>query len=113
MQQYTRGSIEEAVRIAASDDLREQAVTALRSGIYAVSTRASLLAREKQWDRVARAAGYENPFELSKELIFTVRGALSAAGFRSASIILVAARKRFEVQGGTWGPAPLGLGRGG
>ena len=65
----------------------------------ASTSRASLKSRLKTWDQIAKDAGFQDPFSLTPNLVFTVVGVLKQAGYRSAANYLEAA-KRVHIERG-------------
>ena len=94
---YTRGSLGEARRLARSS--AEACAEALVTEADAPSSRSSLNSQLKTWDQVARDAGFQDPFRLTPNLVFTVVGVLKQAGYRSAVNYLEAA-KRVHIESG-------------
>ena len=94
---YTRGSLGEARRLARSS--AEACAEALVIEADAPGSRSSLKSQVKTWDQIARDAGFQEPFRLSPNLVFTVVGILKQAGYRSAVNYLEAA-KRVHIESG-------------
>ena len=66
------------------------------------TSRGALASRKNLWGTVARRAGYQEPFALSPELIYTVMGALKIAHYRSAELYLDAAKAEHVQRGHPW-----------
>ncbi len=83
---YARGSFKAALDLISSDPAlcRDH----LRSRMLADATSGPQESREKAWHELALAAGFEDPFNLSVDLIHTVMGALDKAEYRSAELYL-------------------------
>ena len=77
----------------------EACAEALVTEADAPSSRSSLKSQLKTWDQVARDAGFQDPFRLTPNLVFTVVGVLKQAGYRSAVNYLEAA-KRVHIESG-------------
>ncbi len=94
---YTRGSLGEARRLARSS--ADACAEALVVEADASTSRASLKSHLKTWDQIAKDAGFQDPFSLTPNLVFTVVGVLKQAGYRSAANYLEAA-KRVHIERG-------------
>ena len=65
-------------------------------------TAGSTSAREAKlatWVEIATAAGFEDPFEISENLVFTIVGCLKAAGYRSAESYMHLAKQHSVASG--------------
>ena len=96
---YRRGSMRLAMA-AASNPLECQRV--LVAGALADTTRGPDASRRKLWAQLARRCGFEDPFLLSPQLIYSVMGALKQGGYRSASQYLESAQGAHVALGHPW-----------
>jgi integrase len=95
---YSRGSKRTALDIA-SDPAR--AAEATGSLVRDVHARTPLRPRQTiadTWMEIARARGYPDPWDLSRELIFDVVGVLREAGYRSACGYLSVALQHYSAR---------------
>jgi hypothetical protein len=90
---YKKGSTKAALEIIQSENLRQEAVAALKRDVYAASATDPRQSKLDTWETLARAAGFEAPFRLTPDLVSSVMGALKAASFRSAAEYLYIARQ--------------------
>jgi hypothetical protein len=95
---YQRGSFAKALSIVQSPELRGQAIADLRLDIHAASARNPRQAKLNTWEELARAAGFDKPFFLTRELLDVVMGALKGANYRSASEYMYLARQEHIVR---------------
>ena len=58
--------------------------------------------RTKTWAELCKAAGFDHPFCLTPEHIFTVMGVLDGANYRSAELYLDAAKQTHIEMGFCW-----------
>ena len=78
---YSRGCAQKA--LAAARD-PEQCIAGLWADATASTSKGRQRSCQTLWESLARAAGYEDPFALTPNLIYTVMGALKVAHYRSA-----------------------------
>ena len=97
---YARGSFKTALDLISSDPA--QCRDHLRSRMLADTTSGPQESREKSWHELAIAAGFEDPFNLSVDLIHTVMGALDKAEYRSAELYLWTAKSLHIERGHEW-----------
>ena len=81
---YIRGSRDIAVAIAGNPSARERAKASLMGQVNTAGSTSAREAKLATWVEIAAAAGFEDPFEISEDLAFTIVGCLTAAGYRSA-----------------------------
>ena len=96
---YRRGSARLAM--AAADD-PDRCRRVLIAGASADTTKGPDASRRKLWAQLARHCGFEDPFFLSPQLIYTVMGALKQGGYRSASLYLESAQGAHIALGHAW-----------
>lgn len=97
---YARGSFKTALDLISSDPA--QCREHLRKRMLADTTSGPQESREKAWHELAKAAGFDDPFRLSPELILTVMGALDRAEYRSAELYLWTAKSIHIARGHEW-----------
>ena len=97
---YARGSFKTALNLISSDPA--QCREHLRKRMLADTTSGPQESREKAWHELAKAAGFDDPFRLSPELILTVMGALDRAEYRSAELYLWTAKSIHIARGHEW-----------
>ena len=97
---YSRGSLQQALDIAACPYKASAAKEALQQDAYAETSRSSRRSRKQTWETLARAAGFQDPWVLSPDLIDTVVGALREAGYRTPAAYLTVAKQTYVENGG-------------
>ena len=97
---YGRGSLEAAVRVAASEPRGCAEHIAKRA--RAANAHGPHASRERTWEAIALAAGFLDPFCLTPDLIYSVMGALDKAGYRSAELYLEVAKQKHITNGEQW-----------
>ena len=97
---YARGSLASAIALARVSP--KACAMALREDVDAPSARASIASRISTWERIARAAGFSEPFLLTPGLVATVMGVMKAANYRSAKAYLEVAKRLHIERGGVW-----------
>ena len=97
---YARGSLASALALARVSP--KACAAALREDVDAPSARASIASRVSTWERIARAAGFSEPFLLTPDLVATVMGVMKAANYRSAKAYLEVAKRLHIERGGIW-----------
>ena len=88
---YGRGSLELAVQAASSGP--RECMEHIAKRARAANSHGPTLSRERTWESVAKAAGYDRAFDLVPDLIHSVMGALDKAGYRSAELYLEVAKQ--------------------
>ena len=88
----TRGSMEEALRVASDPLLLNKAKTTLQQGFYATRSWDTLLSHQRGIMEIADAAGITLTTPLSEDAAITVAASLQAAGYRSGSAFMGALR---------------------
>ena len=97
---YGRGSLELAVQAASSGP--RECMEHIAKRARAANSHGPTLSRERTWESVAKAAGYDRAFDLVPDLIYSVMGALDKAGYRSAELYLEVAKQRHIEKGQPW-----------
>ena len=83
---HYRGSLGEARRLARSS--ADACAEALVIEADASTSRASLKCQLKTWDQIAKDAGFQDPFSLTPNLVFTVVGVLKQAGYTDRQLTI-------------------------
>ena len=96
---YRRGSVALALRAAERPEMCREALV---NDMSALTSRGALDSRKSLWSAVASRAGYQDPFALTPDLIYTVMGALKLAHYRSAELYLDAAKAEHVMRGHAW-----------
>ena len=96
---YGRGSLELAVQAASSGP--RECMEHIAKRARAANSHGPTLSRERTWESVAKAAGYDRAFDLVPDLIHSVMGALDKAGYRSAELYLEVAKQKHIEKGQT------------
>ncbi len=99
---YARGSLAKAMEVASDAKRREAAVTTFNTRKYAKSALGPRVQKLETWRRVAEAAGFQNPFQLTAGLINEVAAVLAAADYRSVMSYVDLAKQEFVREHGVW-----------
>ena len=99
---YSRGTIERALHLARfqSKECADQLVLEAD----AASARQSRLSLLRTWQKLGKSAGFDDPFCLTPQLIYTITGVLKAAEYRSTANYLCAAKRAHIEAGHPWSP---------
>ena len=97
---YQRGNLEAAVNEVVEDPGR--CFDHILNNAKAQTTLGPQRSRESAWATIASKAGFEDPFDLDPDLIFTVMGAMDRAGYRSAELYLDTAKQAHIQRGRPW-----------
>ena len=101
-----------ALRAISAPAARAEAIDELHTEFFASTSRDSRAQREATWSELARAGGFDDPWDLSPALVSTVGAGLRRRGYRSASAYFtVAVQKFIEKQGVLTDELPLHLRR--
>ena len=85
---YSTGSRDKALHIAASSELRQEAIEILNAHMWAKTARGPRQSRENLWNTIAPTAGLQDPRVLTPLLLTTVTAVLFQAGYRSTPAIV-------------------------
>ena len=85
---YSRGDRALAIRIAQIKDLTTAALERLRARTRTVEGAKVLTSQEDTWALLARAAGFQDPWQLHPLLLETVAAILRDAGYRSVHLYI-------------------------
>ena len=99
---YLTGSPDKALHIAASSELRQEAIELLNAQMWAKTARGPRQSRENLWNTIASTAGFQDPRDLTPLLLTTVTAILVQAGYRSTPAIVSQAVTSFKRKGGVW-----------
>ena len=99
VQPYSRGSKSAALAIASDPTARERARSALAGQAYTAGSSSARAAKLATWAELAQAAGFEDPFHITENLVYTVVGCLKAAGYRSAESYMHLAKQHCVASG--------------
>ena len=99
---YSTGSRDKALHIAASSELRQEAIELLNAQMWAKTARGPRQSRENLWNTIASTAGFQDPRDLTPLLLTTVTAILVQAGYRSTPAIVSQAVTSFKRKGGVW-----------
>ena len=95
---YSRGSKRTALDIASDPGRAAEATDTLVRNVRARASIRPHQAIADTWMEIARARGYPDPWDLSRELIFDVVGVLREAGYRSACGYLSVALQHYSAR---------------
>lgn len=104
---HTRGCKHTALAIAADPVRRLRARQDLQGNAYTKGSTSARGSQFQRWMDIARAAGFEDPFLFSEDLVYTVVGCLRAAGYRRAESFMDLARQHAIASGRTIPDATL------
>ena len=99
---YNRGTLDRALQLARTD--APACAEQLIIEADAPSARASRCSLLRTWQNLSKGAGFDDPFLLTPQLIYTVTGVLKAAEYRSAANYLCAAKRAHIEAGHPWSP---------
>ena len=99
---YSTGSRDKALHIAASPELRQEAINVLNAQMWAKTARGPRQSRENLWNAIASTAGFHDPRDLTPQLLTTVTAILVQAGYRSTPAVVSQTVTSFKRKGRVW-----------